>query len=254
MERGLDHWRRSLPSYFTAGVPGWFRGPRAVVQWKEQNIRILLWHGSQKYHSFLPTKVNGEEKCLEAAMQTIHDISVFCTGYDGHIYQSVSWYATYFLFQAALVLVASFLNKGPQDESGEGNFPWQHSVFKARECLKMLSGTNRSAARCLQTLDHIHSQFQSLPTMNLDANRDLQQSRSPARGEEPTVLPNSTPPDPAHVAAVLPSENDFTLYGDSQGVLSDENSDPNLRMLINEMSFDLMENMPLDLLLNDWVD
>jgi transcriptional regulatory protein GAL4 len=47
LEDQLSTWRASLQPYFySADVPLWFRGPRAVVLWKEQNLRLMLWHGA----------------------------------------------------------------------------------------------------------------------------------------------------------------------------------------------------------------
>ncbi|KXJ90286.1 fungal-specific transcription factor domain-domain-containing protein, partial [Microdochium bolleyi] len=112
MDQQLGHWRRDLPAYFTStDVPAWFLAPRAVVLWKEQNLRILIWRGSKARHSFLPHKSPAENRCRDVAMQTIHDIAGFCerTYHPGVVHLGVNWYATYFLFQAVLVLEAGLL-------------------------------------------------------------------------------------------------------------------------------------------------
>lgn len=50
------------------------------------------------------------------------------------------------------------------------------------------------------------------------------------------------------------SENNLDFgYGD-QVAMNGDTGDPNLRMLMNEVSLDFMGNMPLDLLFNDWLD
>ncbi|KAJ5671524.1 hypothetical protein N7507_000651 [Penicillium longicatenatum] len=252
MERDLFCWYKSLPSYFTSmDVPSWFRGPRAVVLWKEQNLRILLWRGSQRQHSFLPTKINADEKCLNVAMDSIHDIATFCTVHESNLYQSLAWYATYFLLQATLVLVAGFLDKTSpiQPESSE----LHHSVFQSRNCLRMLAARNKSAARYLEMLDLICSQVQSpVPELELDQfSYDLSHMPMGASFGDP----GSDMPDHVQNFVDLPSENDFMLPGENQFTLNDDDTfDPNLRMLINQVSQDFTGSMPLDLLFNDWMN
>ncbi|KAI8166441.1 hypothetical protein K4K49_005931 [Colletotrichum sp. SAR 10_70] len=228
MERDLNRWRQNLPGYFlTTDCPNWFRAPRSVVLWKEQNLRILLWRGSQKYHSYLPTKTNAEEKCLEVAMQSIHDIATFCMANEACLHQG--------------------LICRPEED----RLAWQHSVSKARACLKTLEQRSRSAKRCLEMLDRIHSQFQFLPQLDLELDPASFQVSNLAQ-DITTAYPESSIMPPAHDFMDLPSENDFAFYGESQPVFGDETADPSLRMLLNEASLDFMDNMPLDLLLGDW--
>ncbi|KAJ6106596.1 C6 transcription factor [Penicillium capsulatum] len=247
MERDLIQWRKGLPHYLhSADVPAWFQGARSVARWKEQNIRILLWRGTQKYHSYLPTKMNSEERCLDAAMETIHDIAGFCTMYDGALYQGITWYATYFLLQATLVLMARFLDNTVVSSEEEAS-AWHHSVFKARNCLRVVAARNKPATRYLDMLDRVCSQFQS-PTLeqNLYSLSSLQEDLlAPSVND----LPHNT-----EDFLGLPSENDFALLGDSQFALNDEAADPNFRILINQVSHDFMGSMPLDLLFNDWIN
>ncbi|GKT83695.1 C6 transcription factor [Colletotrichum tofieldiae] len=250
LERDLNRWQQALPGYFVAAdCPSWFRAPRAVVLWKEHNLRVLLWRGSQLQHSYLPTKVNAEEKCLDIAMQSIHDIATFCMAFESSLHQGIIWYATYFLFQATLVLEANYLTKAAQSE--QDRVAWQHSVSKSRACLRTLAQKSRSAKRCLEMLDRIHSQFQYLPQLDLELDRTYFQSTAP-QPEAAAALPASNFIAPTQNFIDLPSENDFAFYGESQPVFGDDAADPSLRMLLNEASLDFMENMPLDLLLGDW--
>lgn len=252
MERDLFRWYKSLPSYFTSmDVPTWFHGPRAVILWKEQNLRILLWRGSQRHHSFLPAKVNADAKCLNVAMDSIHDIATFCTIYESNLYQSLAWYATYFLLQATLVLVAGFLDKNSQIQPESSEL--HHSVFQSRNCLRMLAARNKSAARYLEMLDLICSQVQSpIPDLELGQySCDLSDMPIGASFD----AAGSDMPDHARNYVDLPSENDFMLPGENQFALNDDDTtDPNLRMLINQVSQDFTGSMPLDLLFNDWMN
>nr|XP_036579674.1 C6 transcription factor [Colletotrichum truncatum]KAF6787354.1 C6 transcription factor [Colletotrichum truncatum] len=250
MERDLNRWRDTLPKYFrTTDCPSWFRAPRAVILWKEQNLRILLWRGSQKRHSYLPRKVDADAKCLEIAMQTIHDIAAFCMGYESSLNNGITWYATYFIFQATLVLEASYLTEASRPE--EDRLAWQHSVSKARACLKALEHNNRPARRCLEMLDRIHSQFQLLP--QLDPALDPACFLPMGLNQDATATFTETNAiSETNEILELPSENEFSSYGEIQSVYGEETTDPSLRMLLNEGPLDFMDNMPLDLLLDDW--
>lgn len=251
MERDLVNWRKSLPSYFTASnVPSWFQGPRSVVVWKEQNLRILLWRGSQKYHNFLPTKVSGEDKCLDVAMQSVHDIATFCTTHEEALHQSLIWYATYCLFQATLVLVASSL-KNTQEQLEQDESPCRYSISRAQECLKLLSTRNRSASRCLHMLDRIRSRSQGLPLMNLETDAN---SHWPLdHGFQETIPEMAGTMQELQYQEDTPTGNDWASVGGNQLAFNDELVDPNLRMLVDEMPFEFMDSMPLDILLQDWV-
>ncbi|KAJ5287886.1 transcriptional regulatory protein C1F7.11c [Penicillium angulare] len=252
MERDLQRWYNALPAFFTSvDVPSWFRGPRSIVLWKEQNLRILLWRGSQMNHSFLPTKATAEQKCLDAAMDSIHDIANFCTTYESSLCQSVTWYATYHLLQATLVLVAGFFDRSDQAQVQSSEL--YYSVFQSRNCLRMLAARNKSAARYLEIIDRICSQFQSpLPNLEIDQHPNSLSDMPVENGFGDFT--NSIPHTDQNFIS-LPSENDFVFPDDNQLAMTDDGTtDPNLRMLLNQASQDFTGSMPLDLLFNDWMD
>ncbi|KAK2590407.1 hypothetical protein QQS21_011912 [Conoideocrella luteorostrata] len=167
MEVKLFSWRNSLPRYFTASnVPDWFLGPRAIVLWKEQNLRILLWRSSQRRQSVATGKSVAKLKCHATAVETIKDISIFCEEHENLLHMGLNWYATYFLFQAVLVLEVNRVeNPGPMQPSQEhAHGPTYGSVTseaeilsQGRKCLQMLKKPNSAAGRCIETLDRISS-------------------------------------------------------------------------------------------------
>lgn len=254
LERDLTNWRKALPSYFTlAGAPPWFLAPRSVLRWKEQNLRILLWRGSQKYHSYLPTRFNAEEKCLDVAMESVHDIATFWRTYENASYHMV-WYATYCLLQATLVILVLFLGKDTQYQSSQELPLWHHSVFEARDCFRQLAKRSVSARRCLEMLDRICTRFESLPALNLslDSQDTPLQNNANASSEVHMPLFNDIAQQIPELTDPL-SENNLIFGEDGQVNMNDDTGN-DLRMFMNEVSLDFMGNMPLDLLFNDWVD
>ncbi|KAL1848745.1 hypothetical protein Plec18170_007756, partial [Paecilomyces lecythidis] len=171
--RSLDHqlkaWKLSLPLYFTArDIPDWFRGPRAIIIWKEQNLRMMLWWGSQRLCKSPFAAEDAQNMCHYVAIETIQDITTFCLDYPDAIHAELSWYAIYFLFQATVVLSSHYL-KVPQTSEGGSNVVnnelWTLSISRARDCLAMLSVAHEAATRCLAVLDRIRDQSQqSQPT------------------------------------------------------------------------------------------
>lgn len=217
-----------------------------MLRWKEQNLRILLWRGSQKYHNFLPKRFDAEEKCLDVAMESVHDIATFCMTYEDSLDQGLVWYATYCLLQATLVVLVGFLGKPLASTQYREPPLWHHSVYQARDCFQQLSRRSISAARCLEMLDRICSRFQSLPTLNLALNSENSEVQMPLFNDIAHQIPELM--DPL-------SENNLIFGDDTQvGMNDDTCGDPNLRIFMNEVSLDFMGNMPLDLLFNDWVD
>ncbi|KAI0195200.1 fungal-specific transcription factor domain-containing protein [Xylaria flabelliformis] len=240
MERRLDDWQRSLPTYFTSqDVPSWFQAPRAIVLWKEQNLRIILWRGSREY-SFLPNRRSAEAKCCEVAMQSIHDITTFCAVYESAVHRGVAWYAIYFLFQSGLVLEASYLQSVKQKRYDEDGAFREQSLSQMQNCLNVLARTNSCAKRCMEVLDNIHARLRSQP-------ENASEMMSSSTGAVDNHLEPSQPAPPGFVGG----ESNY-IFGNGLS-FGDDVMDPTLRMLINPTSSDLFEDMPLDVLLDNWI-
>lgn len=161
LENKLFNWEYSLPTYFKSdAIPAWFLGPREMLLWRAKNIRILLWRGSQRFHNDKIQKVTAGLKCCTAAVETIQDITKFCNSHPELMSTMISWYATYFLFQAILVLEVHRLEKRPTpyvtavgiftEDSG-----WDEVMDQGKECLGRMNTPKSAAGRCLETLDRI---------------------------------------------------------------------------------------------------
>ncbi|KAL4882743.1 fungal-specific transcription factor domain-containing protein [Aspergillus karnatakaensis] len=186
--RSLDHqlkaWKLSLPVYFTAHeIPTWFRGPRAIILWKEQNLRMLLWWGSQRLCSTSSESEEAANLCQYTAIEAIQEIATYCIDHPSTIHAGLAWYSIYFIFQAVIVL--SIHQFKPQNSMELGltgaDQLWILSITKARETLAQLAQNNAAATRCLKVLDRIwqHSQTAqstSPPVATLDVDSGQQSS------------------------------------------------------------------------------
>ncbi|KAH9996122.1 fungal-specific transcription factor domain-containing protein, partial [Xylariaceae sp. FL0662B] len=235
LDQRVEEWRTQLPEYFTSDdIPAWFLGPRSVVLWKAKNLQILLWRGTKRQHSYLPEKPDARSRCLEIAMRSIHEIATFCTTYEGILHLGISWYATYFLFQAVLVIEANYFNKEEYVGDDEKR-AWQLCVSSARTCMELLARNSVAASRCLEILDRLHNHF-VVPTNEPLLNFQMVVS---AASSEPSLGSGLTP----HEA-----------YSDMMGqdfALNDFVPDPTLRMLVGQTPIDLFNNTPLDFLFDD---
>ncbi|CAG7918954.1 unnamed protein product [Penicillium olsonii] len=206
ISRSIDNqfkaWRLSLPCYFTApNVPHWFQGPRAIVGWKEQNLRMMLWWGSKRLCSLPSDHEEAQNMCHFTAVETIQDISNFCRDNTDVLHAGLSWYATYFLFQAAVVLSIHHLRPTNPDHTAlehGSNELWLSSIIRSRDCLASLTRCNSAAARCLEVLERISDRLQPLdqsstPAPGPEAQVDyqpvtLQQNEVPAGFDVPPAL------------------------------------------------------------------
>lgn len=229
MEVKLLNWRNTLPGYFTsASVSDWFLGPRAVVLWREQNLRMLLWRTSKRRQPSGADRSAADWKCYAAAVETIRDVSVFCRDYSGALHAGLSWYATYFLFQAILVLEVSQV-EAPAGLSGDpdslaGDKSWAQAISEGRSCLELLK-PNTAAGRCLETLDRLHTFLQPSETPSQPpVCDDLQMTAAPREQEIPA-------PE-VHAEGGVPISPGFF---DMPWNMS---ADPSLHMLLNDRQMD----------------
>ncbi|KAI5776724.1 fungal-specific transcription factor domain-containing protein [Geopyxis carbonaria] len=174
----ITHWQLSLPPHFApaAAVPHWFEVPRIVVAWKAQNLRMLLYKHFLDSLSYSPRTFDRDKTpldadpavhaCLAAALATLRSIHAFTAAHAADIWHGVGWYATYYIFQAALVLVTAALT-APRDPAAPA---WTAAVHTALESLAVSQRCTAAAARvalvlqsCLQRIAAAALPF-ALPT------------------------------------------------------------------------------------------
>lgn len=156
MEQKLLSWKVALPSYFRSyDSPDWFHGPRAIVFWKEENLRLIIWSGVQQSSDLQSMDSLNYQTILhrrmEVAMDVVQSITSFCFKKVAILNQNIIWYAVYYQFQAILALDAGLMKASTDDLAPA----WEHALSEARRCLCHLGTWSPSAARCVSILDRI---------------------------------------------------------------------------------------------------
>jgi transcriptional regulatory protein GAL4 len=163
----ITRWQASLPPYFSDRHPEqWFAAPKAVVEWKAMNLRMLMYkcfldclsysppdrpapatppvpENRQTHIALLPEV----RKCLTFALSTLASIRKFTSAHQP-LWHGVGWYATYYVFQAALVLVTAILSV-PRDASVS---VWKDGVLEALMCLRTIETSTANAGRVAAVL------------------------------------------------------------------------------------------------------
>jgi hypothetical protein len=161
----IARWHSALPQYFTdRNCEAWFAAPRAVVEWKAMNLRMLMYKcfldclsyspvdhpapsqipANRQTHIALLPEVR---KCLTFALSTLSSVRKFTKTYQP-VWHGIGWYATYYTFQAALVLVTAILSV-PKDASVS---IWKDGILDALMCLRTMEQSTPSATRVAAVL------------------------------------------------------------------------------------------------------
>ncbi|KAF1811737.1 hypothetical protein P152DRAFT_418407 [Eremomyces bilateralis CBS 781.70] len=134
-DQDLVRWYEELPSMLTTDkeetIPSYLRTPRTVMNWRFQNLRIVLHRPfllSTALKRTSPANMTAEEKiavkkCRQAAEQTIEDISA------GIKEELISgWNGVWLAYQAAFVpLISLFTDDAPVEEKQK----WHASIATA---------------------------------------------------------------------------------------------------------------------------
>ncbi|KAI1777478.1 hypothetical protein F4818DRAFT_410558 [Hypoxylon cercidicola] len=158
-------WIQSIPSYFseTAAVPLKFQLSHSVMQWRFRNFRIIMYRpfvirralhtrdGRQEDSS--AASLEAYETCLDEAKHTISSIASYWEGNEHNCL--ASWYALYFLFQAALIPCICLRNGPYSTRAGE----WRHQIVITLRTIASLASVNPSAGRCHQVISELCSRY-----------------------------------------------------------------------------------------------
>lgn len=167
-DKQLAQWRHDLPfDFYSDSCPEWFKGPRAVALWREQNIRTLMYKGifEAAIHGTHPGIVPHDyiQKCLGVAFSTVSSIGAYVEGNPDNLWWGVTWYATYYLFQANLFLILVILicykneNAGNKDSTHRTLAECFKALEESTEYFTKLQRSNPVAGKCIVTIQRIDS-------------------------------------------------------------------------------------------------
>lgn len=154
---------------------------------------MMLWWGTQRFCRFPQDSEEAFVMCQNAALTTIQSITTFCIDQANALHTGLSWHATCFLFQAAIVLSIYHLKLCQPTDTGLAAVHQELSVSsfsKACDCLANLSQNNKAAAKCLEVLNRIRDRYQ--PAQHLPTHvADPGLSSHPDTMQQPTALENT---------------------------------------------------------------
>lgn len=164
----LLRWRNELPAeFYSKDCPPWLRAPRMVCLWREQNLRTLLYKGMLEAmirgKLKVPPPQDYTERCTSAAMNTVNSVGEYIEENPDKLWWGLTWYATYFLFQADLYLVLVMIISYDNDpdavtsESPNGNKVQTCSDAIKRSCehFTKLQVSNPVSRKCISTLEQL---------------------------------------------------------------------------------------------------
>ncbi|KAF2027454.1 hypothetical protein EK21DRAFT_114811 [Setomelanomma holmii] len=159
----MDTWARALPSYFQPNIQPsckhrWFLFARSRLWWRYWNLKIIVFRhillkraissGAVSESSAQLEQEECERVCVDAAHSTI--LSIHEYSMQG-LTRLEGWYATYFLFHSALVIILCVISF-PQALDVQ---QWHEDIRLARKTFKDNLGDDSLSARCVGILDQV---------------------------------------------------------------------------------------------------
>ncbi|KAF2015184.1 hypothetical protein BU24DRAFT_348313, partial [Aaosphaeria arxii CBS 175.79] len=163
---GMDAWTLTMPMYFRFdhefSCPyRWYLFARSRIWWRFWNLKIIIFR-----HILLRRAIAGRGQTLDAATQSMEEeckkiciaaahstiISIHQYSIQGST-RLESWYATFFLFHAALVITLSIISFPNADDLST----WYDDVRLARSTFRENLIEDSLSARCVTILDRLVS-------------------------------------------------------------------------------------------------
>ncbi|POR37840.1 Regulatory protein GAL4 [Tolypocladium paradoxum] len=165
LNQSLETWSKTLPAYFHLGKDeaardGWYLFTRAKLWWRLWNLQIILFRQivlrramrrTQDSHSTATT--DSDNKCRDLAVHAAQSTVVSIHDFLGQVAMTrlINWYATNFLFHAALLSALAILGDPESPELAA----WQADVEMASYTFRNLLAENPLASRCADILSHV---------------------------------------------------------------------------------------------------
>lgn len=242
LEQAIQNWREALPASFVDNdVPRWFLGPRQVILWKETNLRILLLLAGQRHQSDEDDKAALGARCQNIAIRAINEVTQFCYTHPELVHQGLSWYAVYFLLQAALALGVYQIKEKRKSsrrptvrQNSAGGEKWETALVGAYQRLEMLGERNSAAIRTLRLLDRLRQNMTS-GDGGTDSEHSASPNTSPAQTQSRSAHTGARTNQPNQASASVfpgtsPADAIATNFVSNEWVAS---ADPSLHMFFD---------------------
>ncbi|KAE8848541.1 hypothetical protein PTNB85_02384 [Pyrenophora teres f. teres] len=166
LNTSMDAWTHTVPSYFQLSYTShittrWYIFARSRLWWRFWNLKIIVFRQillrqAISERSQIPDQATQSAQedckriCLDAAHSTVLSIHQYATQ---DLSRLEGWYATYFLFHAALVLTLGIISF-PRSEA---TATWSDDVRMAKATFRERLIGDSLAARCVAILDQVVS-------------------------------------------------------------------------------------------------
>ncbi|KAF1846974.1 uncharacterized protein K460DRAFT_279594 [Cucurbitaria berberidis CBS 394.84] len=181
LNASMDAWTNTLPLYLQP-LPQpscqlrWYLFARSRIWWRFWNLKIIVFRhillrraiserGQIPDQATQASQEDCKVICLEAAHSTV--ISIHQYSMQG-LTRLEGWYATYFLFHAALVITLCIISFPHADEVQS----WYEDVILARNTFREHLVEDSLSARCVAILDQVVPNDNMDPTLFQDLNLD----------------------------------------------------------------------------------
>ncbi|KIM92785.1 hypothetical protein OIDMADRAFT_173803 [Oidiodendron maius Zn] len=231
-DRRISRWCSDLPPFFAKDyqVPQKYRTSQAIVMWKCQNFRIIMYRpfvirrllqSRQDRHEPSLEESQAYDRCLHEALSTIESVNNFWT-YQKHS-RLGAWYALYFLFQAALIPCICLRSESAKDTTSENTDNWLQQIRVTLQVMKSIGTILPTSEKCHDVIwwlcrDSFHED--SSPSAAL--NPDLE----PINESPHTQMNNVYSMMWSH-APTLDADTTMTMQDDAwMAFLEEENNNP----------------------------
>jgi len=147
-------------------TPEWLALTRYRLIWRYKNLQIILFRAfvwqrvikakNPEYASEMTNSPEGKacrRICLDCAHETILSVSNFINNHEVSVI--ASWYATFFLFHAALISVVCLCS----EPTSKYSTSWRNDIILAKKVLATLAGVNSLANKFISAIDNLCGKY-----------------------------------------------------------------------------------------------
>ncbi|KAI4960637.1 hypothetical protein J4E86_002262 [Alternaria arbusti] len=183
LNASMDAWTHTVPTYFQLShaprsTAPWYSFARSRLWWRFWNLKIIIFRqillrraiserGQIPDLAMQSSQEDCKRICLEAAHSTVVSIHQYATQ---DLNRLEGWYATYFLFHAALVITLCIISFPRAEETAI----WYEDVRLARTTFRERLVGDSLSARCVAILDQVVSdgELDSGTLQDLELDKD----------------------------------------------------------------------------------